>query len=431
MRAASSSLPAAGEARPRWRTRARGRRCRSRTTRRSTPSFIIRRCRSTRPRLAERAEHHDPTAAADHPDRVGERVGRPADALDHHLGAVLLAPRDRLVLAEHGDADALGGGALVRVARGDGHLGGAVARDQRGAQADGAGAEHEHLAVGLARRPSPTPRTVTASGSVSDAVTASTPSGIGARFSSGASTSSASPPSRPSPMPGPARPQRLVRPVRQNDAGAAGDVRRHRVAHVGEPAGPSTTMPASSWPGDVPSGRRRWPCQKCRSDPQMPHASTRSRTQPSRSGPGSCVLDLEPVLGPHGAPHARHRRRLARTIAGLRRWSQAAALEPGDRAQALRRQLGDVDRSADPRGHGARRVRRAARARQADPGRRPAPRRALVGAGQAPPRGRVLPAADPGAAQGRRGRPRGDRRGDRPRPRCGRSSRRSTSGSGR
>ena len=92
---------------------------------------------------------HDAATAADHPDGVGEGVGRPPDALDHHLGPVLLAPGDGLVLGEHRDADALGGGALVRVARGDGDVGRAIAGDQRGAQPDRAGAEHQHLAVGL------------------------------------------------------------------------------------------------------------------------------------------------------------------------------------------------------------------------------------------------------------------------------------------
>src|SRR6058998_607688 len=65
-------------------------------------------------------------------------------------------------------------------------------------------------------RASPTPRTVTASGSVIDAVTASTASGTGARLTTGASTNSARPPLRPSPRGAPPRLHRLVRPVLQN-----------------------------------------------------------------------------------------------------------------------------------------------------------------------------------------------------------------------
>ena len=74
-------------------------------------------------------------------------VGRAADALDHDVGPVLLAPRHRLGLVQHGDAEALGRGPLVRVPRRDRHLGRPVAGDERGAQADRAGAEHEDLAV--------------------------------------------------------------------------------------------------------------------------------------------------------------------------------------------------------------------------------------------------------------------------------------------
>ena len=64
-------------------------------------------------------------------------------------GRCSLPHATRLVLGEDRDAEALGGGPLVRVAGGDGHLGGPVAGDEGRAEPDGAGAEHEHPVVGL------------------------------------------------------------------------------------------------------------------------------------------------------------------------------------------------------------------------------------------------------------------------------------------
>ena len=159
-------------------------------------------------------------------------------------------------------------------------------------------------------RPSPMPRTVTASGSVSDAVTASTSSGIGARFSSGASSELGESAVDAEPDPGARAPAQVGATGAAVDADPAGDVRRHRVAHVGQarPDRRPRHLP-SRGPATCPSAARRCPCQTCRSDPQMPQASTRSRTQPSRSGPGSWSSIVEPVLGPHGTLHSGHRRR--------------------------------------------------------------------------------------------------------------------------
>ena len=56
---------------------------------------------------------------------------------------------DRLVLVEHRDADALGGGPLVRVARRDGDARGPIPSHQRRTEPDRAGPQDEHLGVGL------------------------------------------------------------------------------------------------------------------------------------------------------------------------------------------------------------------------------------------------------------------------------------------
>ena len=50
---------------------------------------------------------------------------------------------------------------------------------------------------------------------------------------------------------------------------------------------PATTVAANSWPRIIGGTRRgSWPCQACRSEPQMPTASMRSSTSPA-AGTGS------------------------------------------------------------------------------------------------------------------------------------------------
>ena len=132
--AASSSRQRPVSERP-SRTPARGRRCRSRTSRRSTllhhqalqvdgrgslkvPSTTTRPPRPTTRTASVRVSAAPPTLST----TTSGRCSFP------HV--------DRLVLAEHRDTDVLGGGALVRIARRDRHLAGPVARDQRGAQTD-------------------------------------------------------------------------------------------------------------------------------------------------------------------------------------------------------------------------------------------------------------------------------------------------------
>ena len=103
----------------------------------------------------------------------------------------------------------------VRVARRDGHLVGPVARRRGPAHRPMAPAPRTRTLLSGSTRPSPTPRTVTASGSVSDAVTGSDAVGDRRQVLQRCVHELGQPSVATEPIPGPPRPQRLVRPVRQ------------------------------------------------------------------------------------------------------------------------------------------------------------------------------------------------------------------------